>query len=223
MNGIRLGITLASERFRGVAPWVALVIASSAVYAFAVIEQRRGDGGAVDSALEGAVFGLALPLIAYLASERACGGQRLDRSVDLLARYGANRREAMLGVLAVSAISAALAGVLFTLLAALGARDSAADVARSVVIALGASASYAVFFGAASLFGKRGGGRKWALILDFVLGCGSSALALPFPRGHARNLLGGEPVLDIPQWAAWLALVVIASLGVTRSVARTPR
>ena len=55
---------------------------------------------------------------------------------------------------------------------------------------------YALYFGAASLLGKRGGGRKWALIIDFVLGAGSSALAAPWPRGHVRNLLGGEPVVD---------------------------
>src|SRR6201986_4566416 len=115
----------------------------------------------------------------------------------------------MLGGVAVFALVSALGGRAVPVPPALGAHDAAADAARSVVIALGAGAAYAVWFGAASLVGKRGGGRKWALILDFTLGAGSSVLALPFPRGHARNLLGGEPVLDIPQWAAWVALILI--------------
>ena len=223
MTGIGLGGALARERLRGFAPWMVLALTALAVYAFAVLEHAKSNADAADSALEGAVFGLALPVIAYLVSERACGGERLDRSVDVLARHGLNRRAAMLGVLAASAVCAALAGFVLTLSAGIGARDTPRDITSSGIIALGAGATYALWFGAASLIGKRGGGRKWALILDFTLGAGSSVLALPFPRGHARNLLGGEPVLDIPQWAAWVALILIAALGVTRGVARTPR
>jgi len=223
MNAVRLGFSLARERLRGVTSWLVLTLVAFAVYAFAVIERRKSEGGAADSALEGAVFGLALPIIAYLASERACGGERLDRSVDLLARHGADRRRSALGVLAASAACAGLAGAMFIFLAGLGAHDNVGDLALSVGIALVAGGAYALWFGAASLLGKRGGGRKWALILDFTFGTGSSALALPFPRAHARNLLGGAPVLDMPQWAAWLALGAIASLSALRVAARTPR
>jgi hypothetical protein len=177
--------------------------------------------------LEGPVFGLALPLLAYLVSERLCEAQRLDRSVDSVARYGTDRRAALLGLLLVSASCVGFGSVLLTVAALLGAHaaqgaDLARDLPASVVIAALSGAVYALWFGAASLFGKRGGGRKWALIFDFLLGSGSSALAAPWPRGHARNLLGGMPVLELSQHGAWLALALIGIASVALSMARTP-
>src|SRR6185295_18715785 len=137
----------------------------------------------------------------------ACQGQRLDRSVGGVARYGSDRRAALFGVLLASALGSALAGALITVAALLGAHaphstSLAADLRASVGIALLAGAVYALYFGAASLLGKRGGGRKWALIVDFVLGAGASALAAPWPRGHVRNLLGGQPVIELSQASA---------------------
>jgi hypothetical protein len=192
-----------------------------------VLERRGSGAAAADSTLEGPVFGLALPILAYLVSERACDAQRLDRSVDDLARYGVDRRAALLGVVLTSALTVAFASTLLTLVALLGAHaahaaDLASDLSASLGIAALSGAVYALWFGAASLFGKRGGGRKWALIFDFVLGSSSSALAAPWPRGHARNLLGGMPVMDLSQHAAWAALVVIGVASVALSVARTP-
>jgi hypothetical protein len=192
-----------------------------------VLERRSNGSSAADSTLEGPVFGLALPLLAYLVSERLCDAQRLDRSVDSVARYGTDRRAALLGLLLVSASCVGFGSVLLTVAALLGAHaaqgaDLARDLPASVVIAALSGAVYALWFGAASLFGKRGGGRKWALIFDFLLGSGSSALAAPWPRGHARNLLGGMPVLELSQHGAWLALALIGIASVALSMARTP-
>ena len=227
VTGVWLGAELARERLRGMALALFLALASSccALYALGVIA-RRSDGG-VDGVLEVPVFGLALPVLAYLLSERLCDAQRLDRSVDSLARYGADRRAALLGVLLVSALATALGGALLTLAALLGSHSPHAgnfgsELGMSLAIAASSGAVYAVWFGAASLFGKRGGGRRWALILDFVLGAGGAALAVPWPRGHARNLLGGTPVLDMSQSGAWLTLLVIGGASVALSVARTP-
>jgi len=224
---VAVGARIARERLRGVVAPLVLVLSATAVYALAVLEHRGGGNGAADSALEGPVFGFGLPILAYLVSERVCDGARLDRSVDVVARYGADRRAALLGVLLVSAASTALSAVLLTVSALIGAHTLhdaswASDLRASVGIAAVSGAVYALWFGAASLFGKRGGGRKWALILDFLLGAGSSALAAPWPRGHTRNLLGGMPVLDMPQSAAWLALLAIGAASVALSVSRTP-
>jgi hypothetical protein len=117
-------------------------------------------------------------------------------------------------------------GALLSVAALLGAHAPSAaslgaDVRASTGIALLAGAVYALYFGAASLLGKRGGGRKWALIIDFVLGAGGSALAAPWPRGHLRNLLGGEPVVDLSQANAWFALGAIGVVCVALSVLRT--
>lgn len=227
MNGVWVGAILARERLRGGGVPFVLALSAAVVYALAVLERGTGGSGAADLALEGPVFGLALPLLAYLSSERACNAQRLDRSLDPVARHGTDRRAALLGLLLTSALYTAIGSALLTLAALFGAHsvhdpDLARDLRSSLGIALLSGAVYAAYFGAASLLGKRGGGRKWALILDFVLGAGSSALAAPWPRGHTRNLLGGAPVLDLSQGAAWIALIVIGVACVALSVARTP-
>jgi hypothetical protein len=227
VNGVSVGAAVARERLRGAALPLVFALGVCLVYALAALERRSSGASSADTALEGPVFGLALPILAYLSSERVCDGQRLDRSVDSVARYGVDRRAAMLGVLLTSAATMALGSALLTVAALLGANASRAanfwaDLRASVGIAICSGAVYALWFGAASLFGKRGGGRKWALILDFVLGAGSSALAAPWPRGHARNLLGGLPVLDMTQSGAWLALIAIGVVSVGLGLSRTP-
>jgi hypothetical protein len=226
MNDLRNGVAIARERLRGPSAPLALGVSAVALFAIGVLERQSDAVSAPDDALMGAVFGIALPLVAYLVSERACAGMRLDRSVDCLARYGANRRAALCGSLLASALSSAFAGALLTVSALLGAHAPhsstlLADLRASVGIALAAGVVYALYFGAASLFGKRGGGRKWALVIDFVLGAGGSALAAPWPRGHLRNLLGGQPVIELSQASAWLALALIGVACATLSVART--
>jgi len=214
MNGVRIGMALARERLRGASAPVVLFLSGAALFAIGVLERQSDAESAPDDALSGAAFGIALPLLAYLVSERVCAGQRLERSVDGVARYGTNRRAALLGVLLASALCTALGSALLTVAALLGAHaphspSLASDLRTSVGIALIAGLVYALYFGAASVLGKRGGGRKWALIVDFVLGAGGSALAAPWPRGHVRNLLGGAPVVELSQASAWLALGVI--------------
>ena len=226
MSGVRIGLSLARERLRGPSAPLILLLSCAALFAIGILERQSDAASAPDDVLQGAVFGLALPLFSYLVSERACAGQRLERSVDGAARYGSNRRTALLGVLLASALYSALAGALLAISALLGAHAPHAtslsfDVRASVGIALLAGPVYALYFGAASLLGKRGGGRKWALILDFVLGAGSSALAAPWPRGHVRNLLGGEPISQLSQPSAWLALGAIGLVCMMLSVLRT--
>jgi hypothetical protein len=226
MNGVSIGLALTRERLRGPGAALVLLLSCAALYAISVLERQSDAASAPDDALGGAVFGIALPLLAYFVSERACAGQRLERSVEGVARYGTNRRAALLGVLLASALCSAIVGALFTVAALLGAHATystsvLADMRTSVGIALIAGAVYALYFGAASLLGKRGGGRKWALIIDFVLGAGGSALAAPWPRGHVRNLLGGEPVVELSQLNAWLALSVIGVLCAALSLLRT--
>ncbi len=224
-GGITLGMKVGWARLRGLGAPLTLVLACSAVYALGVLGRRVDPTEAVDNLLSVPVFGFALPVLAYLISERVCGGQRLDRGVDSLARHGTDRRAAVLGLLLASALCTALTALLLTLSAVFTAHDAGSllfDLRSSVGIAVLGGAVYALWFGAASLLGKRGGGRKWALIADFVLGAGSSALAAPCPRAHVRNLLGGDPALEISQSHAWLALIAIGAVCALISATRTP-
>ena len=225
MNDVKVGFSLGLARLRGLSAPLVLLLSCAAVFVFGVLLRRADAASAADRVLTGAVFGAALPLLAYAVSERLCNGQRLDESVAGLARHGSDRRAALLGLLLASALCTAFSSALLTVVALLGAHTPgaatlSADLRSSVSVALLSGAVYALWFGAASLYGKRGGGRRWALIFDFVLGAGSSTLAAPWPRGHVRNLLGGEPVLDLTQAHAWLVLAAIGALSVVLSVTR---
>ncbi|MEO8903360.1 MAG: hypothetical protein ABI627_17710 [Polyangiaceae bacterium] len=224
-GGISVGMKIGFARLRGVSAPLSVVLACGAVFALSVLGRRAEHAGALDDLLAVPVFGLALPVLAYLVSERVCGGQRLDRSVESVARHGADRRAAVLGLLLASAVFTALIALLLTLTAVFTAHGAGSlwfDLRSSAGIAVLGGVVYALWFGAASLLGKRGGGRKWALIADFILGAGNSALAAPYPRAHLRNLLGGEPVLEISQAHAWLALLAIGVVCTMLSATRTP-
>ena len=213
MSALLLGFSVARERVRGVAAPLALFLTGCALFVAGTLERRSQASTASDDVLTGLVFGVVIPVLAYSISDRVCAGQRLDQSLDGIARHGANRRALQLGVLLFAALCSALASAALTCVALLGTHAPAADLRLSVVVAFAGGVSYSLWFGAASLLGKRGGGRKWALILDFVLGAGSSFVALWWPRAHLRNLLGGEPPLDLPQTSAWLALGAIAAIS----------
>ncbi|MEP7051055.1 MAG: hypothetical protein ABJB12_11915 [Pseudomonadota bacterium] len=223
-GGITLGMKIGIARLRSVSAPLTLVLACTGVFALGVFGRRSDPSGALDNLLSTPVLGFLLPVLAYLVSERVCAGQRLDRSADSLARHGADRRAVVLGLLLTAALCTALSAALLALSAVFTAHTPgslAFDVRSSVSIALLAGVVYALWFGAASLLGKRGGGRKWALILDFILGAGNSALAAPCPRAQVRNLLGGEPALGISQAHAWLALIAIGAVCALFSVTRT--
>ncbi len=222
MNGFGMGALLARERLRGVTPGLALGLGCGAVYLIGLLERRSDLAFAADTTLTGAVFGVALPLLAYFACERVCNGERLTRSVDAIARHGVDRRVALLGLLLTFAACMALVAVLLTTAALLGVHASLADWGMSVAVALLAGFVYALWFGVASLLGRRGGGRRWALALDLLFGAGSSFLAAPWPRAQIRNLLGGAPALELSQAGAWFALTLIGVLSLALSAARTP-
>jgi hypothetical protein len=204
-----------------------VAIALLAVIAGALLERLSGSRLATDRALTGVTLGLVLPLWAYGVVARALGGTRLDRAFSELARYGACRRRAAFGALLVLVALLAVAGALVAALAVIVTRAPAdpvlvRDLATSTWIGALGGASYAAWFVLGSSFGRNGGGRSWALIIDWVLGAGASAMALPWPRGHLENLLGGEPVLGMPQWSATIALVVLGLVYSLLAIYRSP-
>jgi hypothetical protein len=81
------------------------------------------------------------------------------------------------------------------------------DVLATSWIGVLSGAAYVTALVGVSAFGRRGSGRAWFLAADFLLGAGSSFLALPWPKAHIRNLLGGVPVLDLSQAAGAVALL----------------
>jgi hypothetical protein len=159
---------------------------------------------------------------------RATAARRLEEAVHELARHGANRRSAALGMLLAPTASVALGTALLALVAVLLTRWPSdprlgSDLLASGWVGLLGGAAYALWFAFGSTFGRSGGGRGVLLVLDWIFGAGASLLALPWPRSHIRNLLGAEPVLGMPQWSATLALALLGLFCGGAALLRTPR
>ena len=194
----------------------------------ALLERRVSAARAADHALTGATFGLALPLLAYFTVACATGRARLDAALGELGRHGVHRRLGAAGLAGTTAALLAPTGALLACTAVLFTRGLSdprllSDLSTSAWLGVLGAICYAAWFALGSLFGAAGGGRTFVLLLDWVLGSGVTALAMPCPRGHLRNLLGAEPVMQMPQWSALLAvgLLTVACMGLV--VWRTPR
>ena len=225
MSSFSAGALLAWSRIRDRTTLVLLLCGVVCTALVALVERNSEPYYASDRALVGGAFGLILPLVAYLLLERATLGRRLDQSLDELARHGADRRALGLGLVATAAASLAGFALLIAALSvwlSRGARDPLLghDLLSTLWIAALAGAAYAAWFSLASLYGKRGR-RGVAWLGDFLLGSGASMLAAPFPRGHVRNLLGGQPVLDLAQLTSAAVLVTLIILYLSLGAART--
>jgi hypothetical protein len=228
MNSVLAGLMLSFERLRRTSTVLVCVIALVLAALTAILERRSEPALAADRALQGAIFGALIPLLAYGAVGLVTARQRFANALAPLAGYGADRKLAILGVVAgvagaVSLFSAVLAAVGVVSAYGAGSPRLVADLLASSWIGLFAGAAYTAWFSLAANFGKTGSGRTWALLVDFLLGGGTSLLAAPWPRGHLRNLLGGEPVLGFSQPFAVLFVALLCAAYMSLAVIRLPR
>jgi hypothetical protein len=222
VTSLSIGARLARGHLLTAASMVGLAGAIALAGVCSLLERASSVFAAADRALAGATCGLLLPLGVYLLVDRLCSGRRLDEALGVATRRGANGLASGLGALVVVAtVSAGFACVLafVSVLLARGGADPgwAADAARSMPIAALGSLAYVGLFAMGSEFGRQGQGRTVLLVADWLFGSGTSMLALPWPRGHLRNLLGLEPVLDMSQPLASVLLWVLSVVfvGVT--------
>jgi hypothetical protein len=223
---VRDGVELGAARLREPGVIGAGVLALSFVLGVALLERAQGAVGATDRALSGGAFGLSLPLLCYFLVARVCASSNLREAVWPLARHGVDGRGLALGLAVLPALAAAVFAALSALTVVLITRGSThaawlGDAATSAWIGAASGVAYVVALLGASAVGKRGQGRIWLISADFLLGADSSLLALPWPKGHVRNLLGGVPVLEMSQIAALLFMLgtsfAFLWLGVLRS------
>jgi hypothetical protein len=209
---VRAGIALGAARLREPGAASAGVLALAFVAGVALLERAQGAVGAADRALSGGAFGLALPLLCYFLVARVCASGNLREAVWPLSRHGVDGRALAIGL----AVPPALAAAAFAAISAIavvlitrGLHDPAwlGDTITSLWIGVASAFAYVVALVGASAIGQRGQGRIWLLAADFLLGAGSSLLALPWPKGHVRNLLGGVPVLEMSQLAAIVVML----------------
>jgi len=185
----------------------------------ALAEKQVSVFGAASRALEDRVFGLLLPFVLLYTSTRILQPVRLEDAATPIARFGFSRRVVGLGMIAASMVAsgalAAIAGAEAAVLAHdLTAPSPALDAFTCAWIGALTGFAYAGLFALGATFGARGGGRFWALGLDFVLGATSGFAAVLVPHAHAQNLLGGEPPLLLGQPAS-AALLVALAIGFT--------
>jgi hypothetical protein len=221
-----LGVMTAVDGLRRRSPWVLAIVGAVAVAAFGAVERYQEPAYAADRTLLGITFGFVLPLWCYALFESLHRKEPTRALVSPLARHGADRRAATLGVLGALALTSATAGAVLGVLAAL-VTHSPSDgrmLADVVACAWGGAvigAAYAGLFSAGSVFGR--GGRLTALGLDWAFGSGAGVLALPFPRSSARSLLGGEPTLGMSQLTALAVLLGLTLAWTLLPVARERR
>ena len=228
MSAFVAGVRLVRFRLASPSSILGLAIALAAVSAVAWLERRSGSNVAADRALTGVALGIVLPLLSHGTVARALAGTHFETSLSELARFGGNRRIIALGVGTALAVVLAVSGALVAAVAVVVVRAPAdpalaSDVATSTWIGALAGASYAAWFSLGSTIGRSGGGRTALLILDFIAGASVGLSAMFWPRGHIRNLLGGEPVWLMPQWTATLALLLLTAAYFTLSLWRVRR
>lgn len=224
----RLGAAAARAELH---PARAAAVATLSLFAVAAVSLLEADAAHSEAlaraahafALRGGVFGLVLPIAAFVVA----GHLAPDPSRVLAApwaRHGADRRAYALGRLAFAALVLAALGVALGLTgfvltrAATGALAPQVSVPRELLalvwIGAAGGAAYAAVFALAAAWAGRIGIAA-ALLGDWLLGAGVGTVALPWPRAHLRALLGGAAAFDFGPWsssAALVALIVVASL-----------
>jgi hypothetical protein len=223
---VRFGAALARRRLEGARVLMIAALALLAVAGMALLERVAGRTGAADRALLAGTFGLVLPLFCYFAVARALGQGSLNTGTFAMARHGALRPTLIAGVLLPAGLVCAVLGVTAAALAvtiARGLSDGAwlEDTATSAWVGGSGGLAYALAFMGASTFGARG--RLMLLLLDWVLGAGSSLLSAPWPRAHLRNLAGGAPVLELSQTTSLALLFGTSFAFFWLGLMRTPR
>jgi hypothetical protein len=196
------------------------MLASAVVVAFALVERRQDPAVAADVVVA-VVFGWTIPLSAYAAVARTCRNGRLDDAVDLLARHGANRRGAVAGLVAGTAVDVAALGSLLAVVGILLSRGFGSggfgDAVTSAWIGALGGVAYVAWFALGSLVGRKGGGRGVAFFVDLVLGGAATSAAVPWPRAHLRSLVGGALVPGLSEGRSAFVLLALAAsyLGVS--------
>lgn len=215
-----LGPALGMLRLKSPGSVLALGLAEAFVIAAAYFERQSTSVGAADRALSGATFGVALPVLSLLALERVCDSQRVDHSLEVLARFGVSRRNLALGLLL--SVGAVLAGVgaalgISSVIAARSFSDPDLwqDMLATGRIGLVGGAAYAGWFGLASMVGRGGAMRFGAFLLDWALGQWRISGSLPCPRSQIRNLLGAPP---FEAGSPWLSVAILLALWLACSL-----
>ncbi len=180
----------------------------------AFVLRRSGASHGADEVLVEACGALVLPLLAYTLVGAAVGARSMAGSTTALAAFGASRARAATVTVGVAVLASAFGCALVAAAVAVVAHGTAdppvlRDALVSGYVGCLGGAAYAAWFSLGAGFGRRGGGRLVALLVDWLLGADGGVMALLSPRAHLRNLLGGAPPMDLSQRASAVALAIL--------------
>ncbi len=198
---------------------VVVALLATMVTAMTALVERSHQPVDAASRMLTVAFGLVVPLSSFAVLAIATGRRRLDEAIWPLARHGLRGSHVALGLLlGAQAVAAALALVAIEvgLLLSHGLAGQEAgtiglgrDVMISGWIAALGGAAYVAWLGLGAAFLRFGRGRWLVLAADFVLGLGTGYVAVWWPRGHLRNLIGGEPLLELSQATTSVLLAAV--------------
>jgi len=228
-SSLLFGLQLGQRRVSRARVLLAALAVVGFAAAVALAERQLDLLGAASRSLQGGAFGFIVPLATLGAVGLVLGNESVAAATTPLARFGISRRPLAFGLTAgaLATASALAAAIAFT--TALCAHDPWApplgqDLLSSTWIGALVGAAYAGLYSFGATFGRRGGGRGFVFLFDFVFGASGSALSVFAPRAHALHLLGGEPPLDgMSQGASAVVLAVMTVAGVAATLARCPR
>jgi hypothetical protein len=200
--------------------WCALALG------MALLERTRGSAHGADHVLVGAFGGLVLPLLSYAFVGALLGARSLSASTAPLVSFGAAPVRAAAVSVGLAVVGCAVLGaVLAAAIAAVahGSDDPArlADALASATAGALGGGAYGAWFVLGATLGKRGGGRTVLLVVDWLLGLGTSAVAVVVPRAYVRTLLGGAAPLGLPARGCSAALVGLALVCVLLALRRS--
>jgi hypothetical protein len=195
--------------------WVACLAWTAVAVTSAVVAHRDHWTHGADLILGNVYGALVLPLMAYAVVGAALEEGPVVGAANRLASLGAAPSRAVAATLVAAGIVCALVAAAMAALVAVLAHGSAdppvaRDMTTSATVGALGGLAYGAWFGLGAAFGRRGGGRSFFLLLDWAVGSSGGTLALLSPRGHVRNLLGGEPPLTLSERASAGSLLAIA-------------
>src|SRR5690606_14754852 len=172
--------------------------------------------------------GVLVPLAAVAAVLRLCDDASLRQFGSSAARYGTNRRAAVLKSLAMVAVGLVLVACVSAGAALLTARRVGdprlvADLLATTPVAAATALAYVAWMAAGATFGTRGGGVLVALLVDWLAGATALPVAWGTPRGHTRHLLGLEAAFGFPPWVSFAALLGLSATAAALIALRVAR
>jgi hypothetical protein len=208
------------------------VICGVGVLNAVTVQSDAGARHVASELLEGATFGLVIPLFAFALGARVDTGREALFRVAWI-RHGGARRPFALGSLVWTFGITSLLAVCGVVLSLGVARASAAPHLVFAVrlgpswlmLAAGSLLAAASYTACLSLAEVLGGAAARAVFLlgDWLLGSGVGFAALPWPRAHLRALLGGAHVLELSRAYSGVWLLVLSLGCVLLYVRRLPR